>query len=333
MIINNILCAIFLSVSLPAIENSIIPQIEKFEVVENLPQKKFSTQQFLEIQEALGRKEEKIRVVSYNVLCNITEYKIAPENWWKFRCPLVLGLLEEMQPDVFGVQELYGSQLEDIFPSLEKTYEFFSRDKSSGEMNGIFYRKERFELVNSIVYQLRDCSGFAMSDTVTFVQLRDKKTNKKFAVFNTHLEFYEIDERDSQARFIIEKMGELSKEMPVLLMGDLNTFPGRLDLEKLPFYDGDYIRRLFAKAGLMDARECSLLGHFGPISTFTNEGHDPTPFKGTGTPGVFLDHFYVSDAITILSHGVQAGTINGHFPSDHMPILIDLLLEKIEKNQ
>lgn len=108
-------------------------------------------------------------------------------------------------------------------------------------------------------------------------------------------------------------------------MGDLNTFPHRLDLDKLPFYDGDYAHRLFTQGGLKDAASLSLLGHLGPYSTFTNHPGSGFPFRGTGTPGVFLDHIYVSKGLTVLIHAVQGGTVNGLFPSDHMPVIIDCL--------
>ena len=49
-------------------------------------------------------------------------------------------------------------------------------------------------------------------------------------------------------------------------------------------------------------------------------------FKGTGTPGIILDYIYVSKKITVLTHAVELGTVDGHFPSDHMPVLIDFLI-------
>jgi endonuclease/exonuclease/phosphatase family metal-dependent hydrolase len=164
------------------------------------------------------------------------------------------------------------------------------------------------------------------AETLTMVELKDRKTNQRFAVFNTHLTFSKIDKRDFQARFIAKKIREICKKIPVVLTGDFNTFPHRLDLEKLPFYDGDFVNYILTRGVLQNARDCSLLGHLGPISTFTNHSEDILPFKGTGTPGVFLDHIYVNRSIRVLIHAVQPSTVNGHFPSDHMPVMIDFII-------
>lgn len=111
-------------------------------------------------------------------------------------------------------------------------------------------------------------------------------------------------------------------------MGDLNTFPNRIDLDRLPFLDGDYIHRILTQTILHDARDVSLLGHLGPISTFTNNPPDIQKFQGTGTPGVFLDHIYVSKEITVLIHATQPVTVGGGYPSDHMPVFIDFTLNQ-----
>jgi endonuclease/exonuclease/phosphatase family metal-dependent hydrolase len=78
---------------------------------------------------------------------------------------------------------------------------------------------------------------------------------------------------------------------------------------------------------LRDAKDLYILDHLGPISTFSNAPDDVVAFKGTGTPGVFLDHIYVSKDITVLIHAVQPGKVNGDFPSDHLPVLIDFIID------
>lgn len=113
--------------------------------------------------------------------------------------------------------------------------------------------------------------------------------------------------------------------MPVVFMGDLNTFPNRPDMS-FPALDGDYVDQILTKKTLHDSLHVSVGGHVGPISTFTNKDPDVIPFQGTGTPGVFLDHIYVSKEITVLMHAVQPGTVDGHFPSDHMPVVVDCVL-------
>ncbi len=97
----------------------------------------------------------------------------------------------------------------------------------------------------------------------------------------------------------------------LVFTGDLNTFPNRPDLKGLPFYDGDYTQALIKKGLFFDARKRSILGHIGPCGTFTNKEGFPDPFQGTGTPGIFLDHIYVSRDVTVLIHAVNPATENG----------------------
>lgn len=310
-------------VFLGSVENSIIPTIEKFEYVENLPAQKYSRQQFSEITSVLKRKDECIRLVTYNVLFNRYDHNLDEENRWPQRLPRIVELLEEMRPDILSVQELFTNQFIDLRPHVEHTFAFYCRDCEDGELSGIFYRKERFELIDSKVCYMTCTPDIPSSATLTMVQLKDLKTGKMFAVFNAHLSSSNAEKRDFQARFIAKNIKSFAQRMPVILTGDLNTFPNRLDLEKLPFYDGDYIHRLLTAGVLKDSKDVSILGHLGPISTFSNASDDAIPFTGTGTPGVFLDHIYVSKGIQVLIHAVQAGTVNGHFPSDHLPVLID----------
>jgi len=81
------------------------------------------------------------------------------------------------------------------------------------------------------------------------------------------------------------------------------------------------------RTALKNAESCSLVGHFGPISTFTNSSTGTTPFQGTGTPGVVLDYIYASDKVIILTHATEPGTVDGHFPSDHMPVIVDFIID------
>ena len=66
------------------------------------------------------------------------------------------------------------------------------------------------------------------------------------------------------------------------MTGDMNTFPNIPTLKKLPFLDGNRIEALLKGQILLDARECALLGHLGPLSTFSNSERISPPLKGVG---------------------------------------------------
>jgi endonuclease/exonuclease/phosphatase family metal-dependent hydrolase len=309
-----------------SLENSIIPTLEHFEHIENLSKKKYSRHQYQEIKSLLDRKENRIRIVTYNMLFDLYDHNLEKVYRWPQRLPRIIELIEEMHPDILCVQELYANQLLDLMPYMENDFAWYAKPCKDGELNGIFYRKDRFEVIDSRVLYMTDTPEIPSSETLTQLQLKDLKTGLSIAVFNTHLAFSRIEKRDFQARFIAKYLNPIAKKMPVILTGDLNTFPHRLEIGNMPFYDGDYIHRILTQATLKDAREVAVLGHFGPISTFTNQEGEGIPFKGIGTPGVFLDHVYVSQDVQVLVHAVQPATAQGFFPSDHMPVLIDFAL-------
>ncbi len=93
-------------------------------------------------------------------------------------------------------------------------------------------KTDRFELLSSqIDYPL------------SIVQLKDFKTDKIVYVFNAHMPLSNIEKREANAHKIAQVIEPFAEQTAVIFTGDLNTFPGRLDLKDLPFYDGDYIHR------------------------------------------------------------------------------------------
>lgn len=312
--------------SLPAVENSIIKMVESCQELKNLPEKKYTTNQYKEITELLNKKDQRVRIVSYNILKEKNDGRYGKNNFWKLRFPRIVELILEMEPDILSVQELSDSQLNDIRPSLEPHYEFYGHPRTTDkEINGFFYRKNRFTVLTHQIDEIKHDIG-SINHIVTLI-LNDRVTNKKFAVLTIHLPFFNPDKREFQIRSLLTLAKPFLKEMPVIVMGDLNLFPNRLDLT-LPFHDGDYIHRLFSNEGFKDAIDTAVLGHLGPIATYTNAPHTGhIPFRGQGTPGVYLDRIYVSEQVQVLIHAVQAGTVDDFYPSDHMPVLIDCIFK------
>jgi hypothetical protein len=152
----NLAIMVFISCKTFAIENSIIPTMEHFEHIENLPSNKFTKRQFAEIAEALARKEDKIRLVTYNMLFNLYDQHLTEENRWPSRLPRIAELIKEMQSDIISTQELYPNQAQDMSELISEDFAFFPGQKDEdGESYGIFYRKDRFELLSSkVIYPL-----------------------------------------------------------------------------------------------------------------------------------------------------------------------------------
>ena len=317
------------------LENSIIPSMEKFLNLEQLPLKKWPEAQQTDIRTALARREEKIRVATYNMLFSIHDDEMAAQYRWPKRLPRILELLRHMSPDLLAVQELFPHQCEDLLPHLDDQYGCYVPDLGSGERNYIFYRKERFQLEEGRTLPLTSSrSRNKTSHTLAMAKLRDLKTGHLLTIWNTHLPFSNVNHRAMDATWIAQHLQPFAEAGPTLLCGDLNTFTPFLENEQLPALDGDYVMQLLCRGSLRDARTTALLGHLGPFSTFTNHPDQrlkTQPFSGFGTPGTFLDHILVSPQIQVLLHAVEPATKDGLFPSDHMPVVMDCLLPPQER--
>ena len=319
------------------VTDSVIPALDHYEVVANLDQKKYASGQWEEIVAALDRVPERLRVMSYNMLMDAYEWRLPRVNRWRERRPRVAELIQHDRPDLICSQELYANQVDELIELIAPGYTFFGvgeKDgKRKGQHNGIFYRPDRLELIEGRVLWMSETPETPSPSPVdpkprqlTVCHFRDRLTGREFVAMNTHLRFNNPDSRAYCARFIADLAAKQS--LPVLVAGDMNTFPNRPANTALPFYDGPYIERLITETVLTDSADVAVAGHFGPLSTFTSAPDDPlpTPFRGTGKPGVILDHIYVTEGVTVLAYAVEPAKIDGHFPSDHLPVVVDLVL-------
>jgi endonuclease/exonuclease/phosphatase family metal-dependent hydrolase len=303
------------------VENCTAIKMDYFKCIDHLSKNKYSARHFIKIEQALKKKDEMIRVVTYNMLFDVYDHNLDFQNRWPQRHPRIKALMERVNPDIICTQELFGKQIEDMKQILCEEFKFYAGyGDPDGEQYGIFYRADRFDVLDS-----------RSENPVTILKLKDLKTDKIMTLVNTHLAFGKIEKREAQVRKIMRLIKPLAKQGAVILTGDLNTFPSWIEQEGFPFYDGDNIHRLLTAKGILsDAKTEALIGHLGPTGSFTNDPNNPedhSPFKGEGTPGVMLDHIYISRGMQSILHGTESGTIKGHYPSDHMPLICDLLIK------
>jgi endonuclease/exonuclease/phosphatase family metal-dependent hydrolase len=342
---------LFVSILLPAllgaeISQSILPTIERVERFE-FDEGKVSPLMWAAMKKAKEALPKKLRVVSYNMLYPTYEQQHPELHHWSNRKERLVELLEWMKADLICPQELLQEQVEYLVDKIGEEYAFYGYRASDGisfearaeadptlpsfELNGFFYKKDRLELLAKRVWWLSETPECPSSSpfgshhrTLTMGVFRDLTTQREFYAFNCHLSFGSAQGREFEALLIAKILRTFQSEA-VLLTGDFNLFPLRLDLDGLPFFDGDHILRLLKQGGLEDSRDQSILGHVGPIATYTNlSADDPRPFCGTGVPGVWLDHIFVRKSLKVLIHAVEPALSNGCFPSDHMPLIVDI---------
>lgn len=156
------------------------------------------------------------------------------ENNWKFRKDRVVEFIQREKLDIVGMQEVLHNQLEDLKTRLPEYAEVgIGREdgKQKGEYAPIFYRKDRFKLLDSNTFwlsQYPDSVGFigwdgACTRIATWAKLEDKSTGKIFLAVNTHMDHVGVEARRKGALLIIERIQDIVGNRPAVLTGDFNV--------------------------------------------------------------------------------------------------------------
>jgi endonuclease/exonuclease/phosphatase family metal-dependent hydrolase len=251
-----------------------------------------------------------LRVLSFNVRHAALD---DDERWERYRRDAVAGVVRTYRPDVAGIQEAGPDQLASI---AERTpgYEWVGAGERTGEYNPVGYRPDRVTLEEQDVFWLAETpneptAGWdaAFPRVPTVARLHDRASDDRLTIFNTHFDHQGVTAGRESADLLRERVA--SEARPAVLVGDLNCTP-----------DGDPYRVLAATDGpLRDARRVSAHGHHGPDVTFT--GYGPL------ADGRRLDYAFVTEGVAVDHHAVGADVDReGRFPSDHLPLFVDLEL-------
>ncbi len=171
-----------------------------------------------------------LKVMSFNVQTeNGTQVDFA------LRAELLRDLLDELQPDSIGMQEVTVNWIKrmDSF-SFNNSYAGVGEGRTpGGEASSIYYRKDKFELVDSGTFWLSetpDVAGSYLEASLypricTWAHLRDKATGYEYIHLNTHLDHLGGSDgrtlRTAQVRVILEFIQTLP-DIPMVLTGDFN---------------------------------------------------------------------------------------------------------------
>lgn len=256
-------------------------------------------------------REPAIRVMSFNIRFGSAD---DGKNGWPHRRYLVLETIQMFGPDLLGTQEVLGFQAEFLRKNFEG-YGFHGvgreDGKAKGEMVPVFYRLDRFELLDAGHFWLSETPKLAGSQgwdaslprMVSWVILRDRKgKGQRFAFANTH-----FDHRGSQARLesakLIGRWAE-SVEMPVILAGDFNAGEGSAPYNVLARADGlavfvDSYRAVHSKKGTGEGTFSGWIGR---------------------REGSRIDWILHSARFLTLNASINYTNEEGRYPSDHYPV-------------
>lgn len=238
------------------------------------------------------------------------------ENVWANRKEMVKGLIRFHEFDIFGTQEGLVNQLNDLLEMKGYAYTGGGRDdgKDAGEHSAIFYRTDRFKLLNSGNFwfsQTPDQPSYGWDAQrhrriCSWGKFRDLKTSKEFCFFCAHFDNRGVEAKKESGKLVVQKIKEIAGNMPVFFVGDLNSVPETEQVQTI-------------KTLLSDSRLISKTPAYGPYGT-TNS------FKFDSPMIELIDYVFVSKQIDVLKYGVLTDSKDKRYPSDHQPVVVKVVI-------
>ncbi|MFC7141057.1 endonuclease/exonuclease/phosphatase family protein [Halosimplex aquaticum] len=260
-----------------------------------------------------------VRVLTYNVRRDVAS---DGEFDWAARRDAVASTLRFHRPDVIGLQEPLAHQYADVrdaLPAYEWVGQSRNADDGDGEFCPVGYRRDRFERVDAGTFWLSPTPeepgsvgwDAAYPRIATWVRLEYRRSGERLLYANTHLDHESARARAEGAELLRERVQEQRENDEALVVGgDLNCLAGDEPHRALAGPDEE--------SPLVDAREASPHPPHGPSTTRTD-------FEGL-LPDRQIDHVFVAGC-DVAGYGVAADVMgDGWFPSDHLPVVVDLEL-------
>lgn len=254
------------------------------------------------------KKMTEIKVATYNIRMDAIE----DGDWsWNNRREPVLNLIRYSDWDLFGVQEVLPHQLADFDTLTDYAFVGTAREDgcNTGEYNGIFYKKERFELLEEKIFWLSETPDVPSIHPEAGCHrlcvcglFKDFKTGKTFVFADTHLDHESENARVLGAEVIIAEGLQSFKDGPILLVGDFNATPDEAAYKLLSEH-------------LTDARKVKDAFVYGPKGTFQEFDYN-CPWEAL----IEIDFIFVSKDIKVKKVGTLTNSWDNRFPSDHFPV-------------
>jgi len=266
--------------------------------------------------------ENPITVMSYNI--RFDNPHDGPSAWPYRKNDVAKMIGPVYQVDIVGLQEVLSHQLDDLTERLPY-YGWVGVGRDDGHQKGeyspILYRKDKFDLIATNTFWLSESPetpGSKSWDTsitriVTWAKFRERSSGKEFYFFNTHFDHRGVQARVESARLILDRIPEISEGLPFILTGDLNVNESS---EAYAFIDRSSL--------VHDARYVSETEHEGPTASFNNWLEIR---RGENSR---IDYIFVGDTVRVLNHKISDRKFNERFPSDHLPVISDIILPSVE---
>jgi endonuclease/exonuclease/phosphatase family metal-dependent hydrolase len=255
--------------------------------------------------------QSNVKLMSYNIRYDITTSNASP---WTERHTAIASQINRFDADIVGMQEVLEHQREQLLSDLPGFASIgVGRDdgQKAGEYAPIFYKAERFRLLNSGTFWLSPTPDVpskgwdaALNRICTFAQFFDLESKESFWVFNTHFDHVGEVARMKSSVLILQKMQEVTNgtRQAVILCGDLNL-------------NDDHPTITFLQSQMKDALLCSKQVKSDMNKTFNN-------FDLAMEASKRIDYIFTNKKVTVLTFETIVERFGVSYPSDHFPIFV-----------
>ena len=242
------------------------------------------------------------------------------QNNWRFRRERIAGVIKAQEVDVLGTQELLSNQFNDL-SGLLTGYQGVGVGRldgaESGEYCAVFFRKDRFTLLDSGTFWLSETPEVvgslgwdgACERIATWVVLRDRDGRELFFI-DTHLDHVGQVARDEGVSLLMKRIETLSGGRPVIRTGDFNSEPGSSVVAHVQ------------KDGVLHDAKAIAAQRSGTDWSFSDFGQIPEAERP------LLDYIFVSGDIEAVRYEVLPDTFDGGYVSDHAPVMAVVKIAK-----
>lgn len=153
------------------------------------------------------------------------------DNAWPKRRELFFQTIRAFDPDLLGMQEVLHDQLlatKDALPEYDFVGVARENGKEKGEYAPLFYRRDRYELIETGTWWLSPTPDkvasvgwdAALTRIATWTRLRDKSSGEALLIINTHFDHIGAVARHESARLLRAKTE--AETGRAIVMGDFN---------------------------------------------------------------------------------------------------------------
>ncbi len=241
-------------------------------------------------------------------------------NRWVNRAPVIASLVRFHRFDIFGTQEGLKNQLDDLSSALpEFSYYGRGRDdgKDKGEHSAIFFRKDKFALVQKGDFWLSETpekpslgwDATCCNRICSWVKLKDRHSGVAFYFFNVHYDHQGVKARQESSKLILQRIKDIAGINPVILTGDFNGG-----------HESQWYKAVAESEILKDA--------YNEVQRpYANNGSF-NAFGQNLASDEIIDHVFISSQFGVNRYGILTDSYHGKYPSDHFPVLVDVELKK-----